>query len=170
MKIATPHNVRLVSEFGLSSELAVLEGHDVVYLVRQTTHLENYSLPIVGERLPAVGTASGLAILSCMAEGDYLTKLQELDSLKIWEQFGLNREDTLKKITLAKSLRYAYQADENILSEQSVAVALLGPGQTVLGAMSITGDRSKLEDLGLRKEIISRLQTTAKSISKMQLG
>ncbi|HVV94539.1 MAG TPA: IclR family transcriptional regulator [Hyphomicrobiales bacterium] len=70
VQTATPIVARLAEELQLSAHLGVLDGTDVVYLVRRTPNTPLASNIRVGSRLPAHATSMGRAILSCMSAAE----------------------------------------------------------------------------------------------------
>jgi DNA-binding IclR family transcriptional regulator len=70
VRTAVPIVERLAEEMALSAHLGVLDGTDVVYLVRRTPNTPLASNIRVGSRLPAHATSMGRAILSRMSTAE----------------------------------------------------------------------------------------------------
>jgi len=70
VRLAQPVMARLAAELGLSSHLGVLDGREIIYLLRETPNSHLVSNVREGSRLPAHATTVGRVLLGWQPEGD----------------------------------------------------------------------------------------------------
>ena len=70
VRLAQPVMARLVADLGLSSHLGVLDGREIIYLLRETPNSHLVSNVREGSRLPAHATTVGRVLLGWQPEGD----------------------------------------------------------------------------------------------------
>lgn len=70
VRLAQPVMAQLAAELGLSSHLGVLDGREIIYLLRETPNTHLVSNVREGSRLPAHATTVGRVLLSWQPEGD----------------------------------------------------------------------------------------------------
>src|SRR5262249_17340115 len=140
---AKPVLRQLVDEVGESANLAVLEGHEVVYVAQAPGRHSMRMFTETGRRAAAHSTAVGKAILA------------ELPDDAIDDLFGPNltaeTENSITALpTLKRELRavrrrgYATDEEEQEAGVRCVAVAI--PDSTILGAVSISGPVGRLTE------------------------
>ncbi|WP_011580161.1 MULTISPECIES: IclR family transcriptional regulator [Chelativorans] len=78
-RVAQPIMARLVNELHLSIHLGVLDGRDVVYLLRETPNSHLISNIREGSRLPAHATTIGRILLAYMPERQLLDLYRDAD-------------------------------------------------------------------------------------------
>jgi len=101
VQVAVPVLIRLAESLQLSAHLGILDGTDVLYLVRRTPNTPLASNIRVGSRLPAHATTLGRMLLA------YLTPI-ELDALYAGKELTRFSEHTP---TTVAALRRKAQAD-----------------------------------------------------------
>lgn len=70
VRLAQPVMARLAADLGLSSHLGVLDGREIIYLLRETPNSHLVSNVREGSRLPAHATTVGRVLLGWQPEGD----------------------------------------------------------------------------------------------------
>src|SRR5699024_8273762 len=84
-EMAQPHMQKLVAQTGESTSISVLDGSDIIYVVRiPTKRIMTISLD-VGSRLPAYATSMGQILLANLTDEE-LDRYFETTSLKQWTE------------------------------------------------------------------------------------
>ena len=140
---AGPYLLQLARETTETTNVTVLDGADIVFVVRiASQHLLNPTV-IVGSRLPAYATAPGLAMLSRLAE-------EEVDSILARSEL---KKHTLFTVAEPKAIRarlaqiraagYAHTEEEYFLGDISTAAPILDAAGRPIGAINVAVDRPR---------------------------
>jgi DNA-binding IclR family transcriptional regulator len=165
VQVAVPVLTRLAETLQLSAHLGVLDGTDVLYLVRRTPNTPLASNIRAGSRLPAHATTMGRMLLA------YMTPL-EIEALyagKELERFSDHTSTTLEDLRAkAGRDRHAGIAWSEAHFERginSAAVPVFDFAGTPLGAINVSGPQAAFAQA--RREIIaSTLRTAGAEISR----
>ena len=111
VQVAVPILTRVAEELQLSSHLGVLDGSDVVYLVRRTPNLPLASNIRVGSRLPAHATTMGRVIVAhlsttrvdAMFAGKKLQRFSDFTSTTLAEVHARAKQDRTAGIAWSKA-------------------------------------------------------------------
>ncbi|MBK5960423.1 hypothetical protein CCR97_19805 [Rhodoplanes elegans] len=151
VQVATPVLARLSETFGLSAHLGVLDGHDVLYLLRRAPDLPVVSNIRVGSRLPAHATTMGRIILAHLPAAA-VTALYGRGALKA---FTDKTATTLAKleaqIAADRAAGLAWSRENFEPGIDSVAAAVLGPAGAVVAAINVTGPSGQFPAAGAAK-------------------
>jgi IclR family acetate operon transcriptional repressor len=144
--VATVEIERLADQTGMTTNLGVLVGGDVLYLSKiETDDLLTLNLP-PGSRAPATCTAMGKAMLafdtrpveSIVGEGPYNGRtdysIRTLDALK-------------KELTAIQSAGYAVDRQELAVGLWCVAASIPGPRDGQEGAISVSAYRPGMDEV-----------------------
>jgi DNA-binding IclR family transcriptional regulator len=127
---------------GLVVHLAVLDGHDVVYLEKVGDRLAAAIPTRVGGRQPAHCTAVGKAILA--AAGEDAFEPFRTDLLPRKTKYSISTQGQLRsEVTKARSHGAAFDREESLAGFGCVAAAIGDPGEAV-GAVSVCGPMSRV--------------------------
>jgi DNA-binding IclR family transcriptional regulator len=165
VQVAMPVLTRLAETVQLSAHLGVLDGSDVLYLVRRTPNTPLASNIRVGSRLPAHATTMGRMLLA------YMTPL-ELETLyagKELQRFSDHTSTTLDAV-LAKAERdrCAGIAWSDAYFERgisSAAVPVFDFAGQPLGAINVSGPVGAFAEEGRRAVIADELRLAGTEIS-----
>lgn len=165
VRAAMPVLQHLSRETEETVNLCVLDGTEIVYISRiQSRHVLSTGV-ITGTRLPAYCVSSGRAIFSQLSDEvaeDIITR----SDLKQHTAHTVNDPVTLMRhIRDARQKGYAACFEELYLGDASIAAPIMGPGQTVVGAITIATTLARFT----RDDVISNYSnliiTAARSIS-----
>ena len=166
VQVAVPVLTRLAETLQLSAHLGVLDGTDVLYLVRRTPNTPLASNIRVGSRLPAHATTMGRMLLA------YMTPL-ELETLyagKELQRFSDHTATTLAALEAkAEKDRAAGIAWSEAHFERgigSAAVPVFDFGGTPLGAINVSGPVGAFADEPRRTIIGQELRQAGAEISR----
>jgi DNA-binding IclR family transcriptional regulator len=166
VQVAMPVLTRLAESLQLSAHLGVLDGTDVLYLVRRTPNTPLASNIRVGSRLPAHATTMGRMLLA------YMTKV-ELETLyagKELQRFSDQTATTLAaleaKVEKDRAAGIAWSEAHFERGIGSAAVAVFDFGGTPLGAINVSGPVGAFADDARRAIIGQGLRQAGAEISR----
>jgi len=163
-EIAQPHMEALVEKVHESSSASVLDGTDIVYVVRVPTKRIMTVALAVGSRLPAYATSMGrvlLAELPPKALDEFLetAKLVSLTGRTIVDPIRLR--DILAKIRANGWAMVDQELEDGL---RSIAVPVRGPGGTAIAAMNVATHVARVSVETLTGEFLPLLRHAAEQI------
>jgi DNA-binding IclR family transcriptional regulator len=166
VQVAVPVLTQLAETLQLSAHLGMLDGTDVVYLVRRTPNTPLASNIRVGSRLPAHATTMGRMLLAFMPP----VEIENLYAGKELQRFSDHTSATLEALRAkAERDRHAGIAWSEAHFERgigSAAVAVFDFAGTPLGAINVSGPVGAFADEGRRATIGNELRRAGVEISR----
>jgi len=155
----------ITAELGESSSLAVLDGDDVVYVVRSAARHRLMAITLsVGTRLPAAYTSMGRVLLAQLSKEE-LTAFLERVRLERFTASSVTDKDTLREaIDQAREQGYAVVDQELDLGLRSVAVPVFSGSGELLGALNISTNAARVDMATLLEVYLPRLQAVAEKV------
>lgn len=155
----------ITAELGESSSLAVLDGEDVVYVVRSSARHRLMAITLsVGTRLPAAYTSMGRVLLAQLPEAELeaflaRVKLEAFTAFSITDVKALNRD-------IAKVREQGYSIVDQELDSglRSVAVPVFAGNGELLGAINISTNAARVDIETLTGVYLLRLQKAAEAV------
>jgi IclR family transcriptional regulator, pca regulon regulatory protein len=162
--IAAPHMEELVGRLHESSSISVLDGHQIVYVVRVPTKRIMTVAISVGTRLPAAATSMGRVLLAQLAPGELETFLTEV-KLESYTTKTVTDADGLREI-IAQTARQGYAIVDQELEEglRSVAVPICGATGVGTAAINVSAHASRVSMAAMREELLPALRQAAAQI------
>ncbi|PSK91382.1 IclR family transcriptional regulator [Murinocardiopsis flavida] len=163
-EIAQEHLERLGAELGESTSLSVLDGGEVVYVVRVPAG-RIVATPIsIGTRLPAYVTAMGRVLLAGLPDSALNAYLQHLDPQPLTEHTVRSPGALRTEVLRVREQGWALVDRELADGLRAVAVPVRGRGGRVLAAANVSAhaDRTPLERI--RTELLGPLTAAAAGI------
>ena len=170
VQVAHPELRRLVRDLGLSAHLGILDGRDIIYILRETPNLHLVSNVRTGSRLPAHATTIGRIILAHreFAEVEALYGSTELP--RVTEKTATSLAGLHQQLAADRRVGIAWSVSNFEAGIGSAAVAVFDAQGKAVGAINVTGpDQEFVEANGRRDEIARALIAAANRISH-QLG
>lgn len=167
---ASPHLLDMSQRVGETAALHELDGHQIVFLARfPGKYIANIEFE-VGSRLPALFTASGQAILSCLPMQcvQHMLETTPLDPLTPLTQ--TNPSKLLESIKTVASRGYAVMENQTVLGDISIAAPITDYSGTPVAAVSISMPTSRWSIDRAEAELAQHVQVAAASISKARLA
>jgi DNA-binding IclR family transcriptional regulator len=166
VQVAVPVLTSLAETLQLSAHLGVLDGTDVLYLVRRTPNTPLASNIRVGSRLPAHATTMGRVLLAFMAP-------LELEALYAGRELQRFSEHTSTTIDAVRVKAEKDRRDGIAWSEAhfergigSAAVPVFDFGGTPLGAINVSGPVAAFVEDERRSLIENELRKAGSEISR----
>jgi DNA-binding IclR family transcriptional regulator len=166
VQVAVPVLTRLAETLQLSAHLGVLDGSDVLYLVRRTPNTPLASNIRVGSRLPAHATTMGRMLLAHMPP----VEIERLYDGKELRRFSAHTATTLAalKTKLEQDMLAGIAWSEAYFEPgiSSAAVAVFDFAGTPLAAINVSGPVGAFEDETRRAHIGDELRSAGAEISR----
>lgn len=161
----------ITAELGESSSLAVLDGDDVVYVVRSAARHRLMAITLsVGTRLPAAYTSMGRVLLAQLPEPE-LTAFLDRVRLEPFTASSVTDKGVLRDaIHRAKNQGYAVVDQELDLGLRSVAVPVFSGSGELLGALNISTNAARVDMETLMNVYLPRLQAAAEKVRRSTVG
>lgn len=165
--LAGPTMERLSDALGESCSAAVLDGTDVVYVLRVHTH-KIMSLNLgVGSRLPAWCTSMGRVLLAGLDDAEVKRRLQASDRQAYTRHTVTAPTELMKRIRAVREQGWCLVGQE--LEEGLVSIAAPvrnAAGQTV-AALNVSGQINRTSPTEMRQRMLPALQEAARTISDL---
>jgi DNA-binding IclR family transcriptional regulator len=157
---ALPHLEHLYEATHETVHLAVLDGHQVLYVEKISGHSPATDVSRVGGRMPAHCTGVGKALLAF--QGPELTAAVIEAGLAARTPTTITTPDRLcAELERVRADGVAFDREECDPGVVCVAAPVLGPGDACVGAVSVTGPAARLQ----LERLTSAVRTTALAIA-----
>ncbi len=164
---ALPYLITLSEEFGLSTHLGILEGRDVLYLLRQVPHVFRASAVRVGSRLPAHATSMGRIMLAYMSEPQLRALFDGVSLERSTGQTVTTFDDLLAETRAARQAGLAWSHSSYEDGVDSCAAPIFDHSGLVVAAVNMTGPEAAFSTQGGRRGRIGEaLRRAALNISE----
>jgi IclR family pca regulon transcriptional regulator len=165
--LAEPVMESLAGEVGESCSAAVLDGTDIVYVLRVSTHKIMSITLGVGSRLPAYCTSMGRVLLAALPEEQAMARLQ-MSAPQALTRYTLTDIDTLRQ-KLAQTRKQGWCLVNQELEEGLVSMAAPiqdRAGRTV-AALNISGQANRTSAKVMQETMLQPLLEAAQTISRL---
>ncbi len=165
-EVAQPHVEELVARVHESSSIAVLDGGDIVYVVRVPTSRIMRVAISIGTRFPAYCTSMGRVLLAAKPPGELDAFLAKVD-LAPRTARTVTDPSRLRRI-LGDVARQGYALVEAELEEGLVSVAapIRDAGGAVTAAINVSASTSRVRPAALRRDVVPVLLATAAQVER----
>jgi IclR family pca regulon transcriptional regulator len=163
--LAEPVMEQLVAEVHESCSIAVLDGTEMVYILRvPTSKIMSINLGI-GSRLPSWCTSMGRVLLSGLPEAR-VDAILAGSEIRAYTRHTVTDPGELKKaIAQARTQGYAAVSQELEEGLCSVAVPLTDRAGNVIAAMNISGNAGRVSLAQMTRKMLPHLQAAAERIN-----
>lgn len=167
---ASPYLLDISRRLGETTNLHELDGHQVVFVARfPGQHLVNIDI-VVGSRLPAMFTASGIAIMSRLSEERCREILARTPLERITPYTETDPEKLLERVRKVARRGYAVIENETVLGDISVAAPVTDHSGIGVAAINISVPTSRWSLERVEADLAKHVQVAATSISKSRLS
>lgn len=164
-QVASPVLDRLAERLGLASHLGILEGRDVLYVLRVAPNTHLVSNVRVGTRLPAHATTMGHAILAHMAGAD-VAELYRGQPLRAYTAQTATSLDALRRrLAQVRADGIAESRSSFESGIGSIAAPVLDHTGKVVAAINVSGPEHAFAAPGHRSHIAGAVRDGAAEIS-----
>ncbi|MDA8283286.1 MAG: helix-turn-helix domain-containing protein, partial [Actinomycetota bacterium] len=134
--VAAPHMEQLVGTIRESSSITVLDGDEIVYVVRVPTSRIMAVTIAVGTRFPAYPTSMGRVLLAALGPEELESYLQRVELTALTRRTVTDKTALRQIIAKAASRGYAIVDQELEDGLRSVAVPIVDRSGTVIAALN----------------------------------
>jgi IclR family transcriptional regulator, pca regulon regulatory protein len=163
-EVAAPHLEELVAKLRESSSISILDGHQIVYVVRVPTKRIMTVAISVGTRIPAYATSMGRVLLAELSDeklDSYLAeaKLERLTARTVTDP------DRLREIVREVGEQgYAIVDQELEEGLRAAAAPIRGAHDVGVAAINVSAHASRVSMAAMRAQILPVLLETARQI------
>lgn len=165
VRLVSPYLIDLRRETGEAVSFSVLEGSNIVYVVRL---LSSHSLAIkvsVGAHVPAYCTAPGLAMLAHLPSTAARGILQSSNLRAYTERTETRIPSIMARLREVASKGYAVNVEEFIPNDITIAAAILGRGLLPIGAINIATTTERSTPADAERRFAPLITSVARAVS-----
>jgi IclR family transcriptional regulator, pca regulon regulatory protein len=163
--IAEPVVRELVEEVGESSSVSVLDGSDIVYIVRVPVKKIMTITLSIGSRIPAYCSAMGRILLGGIPQKQLALVLKDSTVTRYTRYTITSRQEIMKAIATDRSKGWSICNQELEEGICSIAVPLVDREGQIIAAMNITANLSRTTPSEMVKKFLPRLKRAAERIN-----
>lgn len=157
----------ITAELGESSSLAVLDGDDVVYVVRSSARHRLMAITLsVGTRLPAAYTSMGRVLLAQLSEAEREAFLERVRLEHFTDASIIDKGLLRTEIDRVREQGYSIVDQELDSGLRSVAVPVFAGDGELLGAINISTNAARVDMETLMGVYLPRLQQAAEAMRR----
>lgn len=164
--LAEPVMEDLVEEVRESSSAAVLDGLDIVYVLRVPTHKIMRTSLGVGSRLPAPWTSMGRVLLAALPEEELHARLAAVPLGRHTEHTTTDLAELLARIRTARAQGWCLVNQELEEGLISIAAPLTDRSGRTVAALNISGQANRTSEAQMREQMLPALLRAARTISR----
>ena len=165
--LAEPVMEALVDQVHESCSAAVLDGQDIVYVLRVHTHKIMTTNLGVGSRLPAFWTSLGRVLLAGLPDEALRERLRHLPRQACTPNTVLDDEGLLASIHAARSQGWCLVNQELEEGLISIAAPLKNRAGRVTAALNISGQANRTSAEVMQTQLLPALLQATQAISRM---
>jgi DNA-binding IclR family transcriptional regulator len=166
VQVAVPVADRLVEKLGLSAHLAVLDGREVIFVVRRTPNVMLVSNVRVGARLPAHASNLGRIILAHLAPTQVEALYRGQKMTAVSTQTPITLEQLRRRLDEDRACGLAWSDGFVEPDLSSVAAAVLDASGRPVAALNVSGRSGEFADAARRQQIGGAVRDAAEEISR----
>ncbi|MDP3227326.1 MAG: IclR family transcriptional regulator C-terminal domain-containing protein [Acidovorax sp.] len=165
--LAEPVMEDLVEAVRESSSAAVLDGLDIVYVLRVPTHKIMRTNLGVGSRLPACWTSMGRMLLAGLPDAELGARLQAHSMERFTEHTTTDVAALLDRIREARDQGWCLVNQELEEGLISIAAPLTNRAGQTVAALNISGQANRTSAAVMQETLLPALLRAARTISRM---
>lgn len=166
VQVAVPILTRLAESLGLSAHLGVLDGTEIVYLIRRVPNHAFASNIRAGSRLPAHAANMGRIILAHLPPAKVSALFGGARMAAVTPHTAVTLGDLLTKLEEDRATGLAWSDGQYEAGISSVAAAILDASGTPVAAINVSGQPASFQGDKRREEIARVIAAAAEEISR----
>lgn len=165
--LAEPVMERLADQVGESCSAAVLDGSDIVYVLRVHTH-KIMSLNLsVGSRLPSYCTSMGRVLLAGLPDAEVEQRLRACDLRSRTQRTATDVAALMARVRQVRAQGWCLVDQELEEGLISMAAPVLNPAGETVAALNISGQANRTSAEVMQHAMLPTLREAASSISRL---
>ena len=166
VQVSVPVLTRLAESLGLSAHLGVLDGTEIVYLVRRVPNHAFASQIRIGSRLPAHAANMGRIILAYLPPQHVERMYRGVALQVVTQQTATTLAQLQTQIRKDLALGLAWSDGNFEAGISSVAAAIFDATNAPVAALNVTGQSASFKGAPRRAQIATAVQTAASEIAR----
>lgn len=167
--LAEPMMEDLVQQVRESSSAAVLEGLDIVYVLRVPTHKIMRTNLGIGSRLPAFWSSMGRVLLAALPEDALQARLAALTRTRHTAHTVIDDASLLARIGEARQQGWCLVNQELEEGLISIAAPLVDRAGRTVAALNVSGQANRTSEAQMRETMLPALLAAAQAIGQRML-
>ena len=163
---ASPVLERLAASLGLSSHLGLLDGREIVYVLRSAPSSPLISNVHVGTRFPAHATTMGRAILAHVPANEVSLLYRGVALMAVTAKTATTIEALRRQLDVVLATGVAVSRSNFEAGIGSVAAPVFDHAGKVACAINVSGPEHAFEAVASRARIVDAVRASAAEISK----
>lgn len=165
--LAQPVMEELVAEIHESCSAAVLDGHDIVYVLRVPANKIMAINLGTGSRLPAASTSMGRVLLAGLDDAALQARLADVPLVAHTARTVTDRGELLEVIRQVRRQGWALVNEELEEGLISLAAPIVNRAGRVVAAVNVSGQRNRTPASQMIDRLLPRLLATAQRINAL---
>ncbi|WP_114971044.1 IclR family transcriptional regulator domain-containing protein [Rhodoferax ferrireducens] len=165
--LAEPVMEELVELVKESCSAAVLDGSDIVYVLRVPTHKIMRNTLGVGSRLPAYCTSLGRVLLAGLPDDELMVRLQASDRRPLTRYTVTALDAVLAKIQQTRQQGWCLVDQELEEGLISIAAPITNRAGRTIAAINVSGQANRTNAQEAQDSLLPALLASARRISRM---
>lgn len=167
VRMAQPVMARLTAALGLSSHLGILDGTDIIYLLRETPNSHLVSNVREGSRLPAHATTIGRILLGHLPEDELTRRYASAALSRATDKTATTLADLMRQVAEDRRRGAAWSSGNFERGIGSCAAAIFDHHGRAIAALNVTGPEGQFTPgTALAADIEARVKSAAAEISE----
>ncbi|NCT98522.1 MAG: helix-turn-helix domain-containing protein [Comamonadaceae bacterium] len=165
--LAEPVMERLADAVGESCSAAVLDGSDIVYVLRVHTH-KIVSLNLnVGTRLPAYCTSLGRVLLAGLNDAEVKARLKASERRANTRHTATEPAEILARVQQVRRQGWALVNQELEEGLISIAAPVRSRAGAVIAALNVSGQANRTSATVMKEQLLPKLRAAADEVSSL---
>ncbi|MEK9722974.1 MAG: IclR family transcriptional regulator C-terminal domain-containing protein [Rhodospirillaceae bacterium] len=167
--VALPYMEQLMEQSGETTNLAMADRGEIVYLAQVQCHQLMRTLARPGARVAMHCSAVGKALLSQMSENDVARVLRNRGLPRVTDQTITSMDELCMQLRTARQRGYAMDDEEHSIGLRCIAAPVFDERGTALAAVSLSGPKVRLPEARV-EELATLLVETGRQITQAYGG
>lgn len=166
VRVSQPVMTRLVTDLGLSSHLGILDGTEIIYILRETPNSHLVSNVREGSRLPAHATTIGRVLLGWLPEAELARRYAGAELSTFTDKTASSMQRLTAQIAEDKARGMAWSSGNFERGIGSCAAPIFDHRGRAVAAINVTGPEAQFAPgTDLARTIEARVKEAAAEIS-----
>ncbi|NPT42493.1 helix-turn-helix domain-containing protein [Paraburkholderia sp. 1N] len=167
--LAMPELVDLSARTHLRADLWVMQGADIVNIARVPSAADSRAMAPIGERLPALASAPGRAMVSRLPAEVLAERIAELAEASDPVLTPAEQAACEHAFTDAAARGYVLEAGSTVNDETTISAAVLDADGECLAAVSVSGWLGEVNEDDLVSQFVQPVLATARALSNLRI-
>ncbi len=164
--VAEPHLRRLVDEVDETAEMAILDGHDIVYIARVQSRTIVTVTADIGTRVPAHATSIGKALLAHLPAEELDRYLEHVELKTFLPRTIVSREALRAELVATLEQGYATADEELEVGLVAISVPIRERSGSVCASINVSTHRARRSLQSLCEDLLPILMRTAREVER----